>query len=374
MRQRQDPSRAVVTRGWLYRRYVMQQRTAQQIADETGWSSQYIRDRLRAYGIALRPPGNASKTGTRLDQVMLQRALAQGRSGEQIAAEAGYSRGGVYRMIRRHRLPLPAAAQPPAGERPEVLSEVVRLYRDELLGLREVGERFGRGSVWARARVVEAGVPVRQPGRRGELGWVEQLEQLAGAGLTTAQIAARVGRSPSTVSERLREAGLTAARPPRRPALDAAALRRLYGDEQHTIAEIARLLQVSARRVGRGLVEAGIARRRAGPRVDPPGLVPISGEQLREMILLRGRSAASIAAELGCSRTRVLTALTRNEIPKRAGRWRPPPFDHTSGRRPAPHTPRPRAQRRVDGAPRVGTADQSPPATPTTDPRGHRHR
>lgn len=327
MRQGEDGSRTVVSRAWLYRRYVTQQRSAQQIADESGWSSQYIRDRLRGYGIALRPPGTASTTGTRLAPDELHRALAQGQTVRQIAAEAGYSVTGVYRMIGRHQLRLPAASTQSARQSPQVLAEVVRLYRDERLGLGAVGARFGHGSLWARARVIQAGIPIRAPGRPSEMGWLGQLEQLVEQGLSTAQIAERVTRSPATVSQRLREAGHTAARPPARPVPEAAVLRRLYVEQQHTIAEIAQLLGLPARRVSRGLVQAGIARRRAGARVDRPGQVRIGAVHLRELYLTRGQSVGAIAAALGCSRTRVLTALACNGIPTRPGPWRPPAFE-----------------------------------------------
>jgi hypothetical protein len=45
----------------LRHRYVEQRRSAQDIATETGWSSQYVRDRLRDHAIPLRPAGAAAK-------------------------------------------------------------------------------------------------------------------------------------------------------------------------------------------------------------------------------------------------------------------------------------------------------------------------
>ena len=49
--------RVELTAGYLRRRYVVDRLTATQIAVETGWSSQYVRDRLRDHGIPLRPWG-----------------------------------------------------------------------------------------------------------------------------------------------------------------------------------------------------------------------------------------------------------------------------------------------------------------------------
>jgi hypothetical protein len=54
---RAPAARLELTPVWLAEQYVVQRRTAQQIADASGWSSQYVRDRLRAFGIGLRPTG-----------------------------------------------------------------------------------------------------------------------------------------------------------------------------------------------------------------------------------------------------------------------------------------------------------------------------
>ena len=45
------------TAQWLTDRYLTDRLTAEEIAELCGWSSQYIRDRLRDHGIPLRPPG-----------------------------------------------------------------------------------------------------------------------------------------------------------------------------------------------------------------------------------------------------------------------------------------------------------------------------
>jgi hypothetical protein len=53
---RAPAARLELTPAWLAE-HVVQRRTAQQIADASGWSSQYVRDRLREFGIGLRPTG-----------------------------------------------------------------------------------------------------------------------------------------------------------------------------------------------------------------------------------------------------------------------------------------------------------------------------
>ncbi len=50
-----NAARLELTAALLTNHYVVQRWTAQQIAAKSGWSSQYVRDRLREYGIAVRP-------------------------------------------------------------------------------------------------------------------------------------------------------------------------------------------------------------------------------------------------------------------------------------------------------------------------------
>jgi hypothetical protein len=45
------------TARWFTHRYLTDRLTAEEIGELCGWSSQYIRDRLRDHGIRLRPPG-----------------------------------------------------------------------------------------------------------------------------------------------------------------------------------------------------------------------------------------------------------------------------------------------------------------------------
>ena len=47
--------------GWLAERYVADMMSADEIAEKCGWSSQYVRDRLRDFGIPLRRPGTHSQ-------------------------------------------------------------------------------------------------------------------------------------------------------------------------------------------------------------------------------------------------------------------------------------------------------------------------
>lgn len=318
--------RPSLTRARLYREYVTRGRSANRIAADTGWSDQYVRDRLREFGIELRPAGGGNKAGDLLDPAVLRTWIGQGVTVAEAAARSGYSTSGIYVLLRRHAITL---APRTAGDRtdPVECEQAARLYREQRWSLQQVGEHFGHGQSWARTRIEAAGQAVR-PGGRGGADWNGLLPQLVADGLTTAQIAIRVDRSPATVSEALHARGLTAARPPSPSAsLDTGLLRRLYVDEQNTITETATALQVPQRRVATALAAADIARRPAHARADRPGLAPVPADRLTELYANQQLSVAEVARQLGCSRTRVEHALDRAGIPRRAGPWRPPPFE-----------------------------------------------
>ena len=315
--------RPVPTRAWLHHRYVGQGNSAEQIARECGWSAQYVRDRLRGYGIALRPPGGASRGGQGLDRDTLSRWLEQAMTVTQIADRSGYSRSGVYKLITQHRLTVQASvtATGAGAESPHVLSECARLYRDGQ-SLHEIGARFGRGQQWARARVTAAGVPVRHGGRQRRSGRADELREALAHGHNTTEIAAQLGRSPTTIRQWLRQAGIPPPPPrrprgPRLPPLDPGVLHALYVQQRHAVTAIAAELRVSPDRVRAGLDAAGIAQRSSRGEESRKRLATLTGAQLREMYLARGRSAAHIAGELGCSRGQVDAALRLHDIPRR---------------------------------------------------------
>ena len=319
--QQGAPDRPRLTAARLRRRYVEQRRTAQQIAAETGWSSQYIRDRLRDHGIPLRPPGAVASHPPPVDPAALAGWSAQGLTLAEIAARTGYSPAGVHNLLRRAGLPTRPAAPRTVRHDPAELAEVVRLYRDEERSLQDVGAAFGRGPDWAKARVQAAGLTIRPAGTRGTRLDVEQLRRWRVADqLTIAEVAARAGAPAATVAETLRKAGVTM--PPRRQqrvALDPAVLRRLYVEEHRTLTQVAAQLGASGPRVRAALVAAGIPLRPARRRADRPPLPTLTTEQLSELYVDQGLTARQIAARFGGSANWVLTALDTRGIPRRPG-------------------------------------------------------
>lgn len=127
--------------------------------------------------------------------------------------------------------------------------------------LRAIGDRFGHGPDWARARVRAAGVPRRRAAPAFSGPKNQALQAALDRGATVAELAAQFDRSQYTVRAWLRQAGITPPAPVPRsppPLPDAEQLRRLYVDEQLTIIEIAGRLDVPRHRVRDGLSAAGI--------------------------------------------------------------------------------------------------------------------
>jgi DNA-binding CsgD family transcriptional regulator len=318
-----------LTGPWLRRRYVAQRRSAQEIATETGWSSQYVRDRLRDHGIPLRPRGAAASFPP-VDAAALAGWSAQALSLAEIAARTGYSPSGVRKLLHRAGLPSRAAGPVKSSPDPAELAEVVRLYRDEGRSLAAVGGAFGHGPDWAKARVHAAGLTVR-PGGTPRTGLdLEQLRRWRlDEGLPLDEIATRAGRSATTVAAALHRAGVTVTpRRPARPPLDPAVLRRLYVEDRRTVGQVAAALGASDRRVRAALVAAGIPLRPARRRADLAALPTLSRAQLTELYLRQRLTTSEIAARYGGSENWVRTALAAHAIGRRTGGARPvPPVD-----------------------------------------------
>lgn len=313
---------------WLHEQYVVRRRSSQDLAAETGWSSQYIRDRLRDAGIPVRPAGASKAAG--LDPRQLAEWLAEGLPVAAIAERAGYSRSGVYKLMREHALT--AVPRPPDPAEEQLATECGRLYRQGLT-LRAIARRVGRGEQWVRARVLDAGVPLRCGGPTPVVVGRHALREAIAGGASVAEIAERFNRSTTVVRGWLRAAGIERPAPrvrrgPQLPLLDADVLRRLYVDERFVIAEIATQLGVSADRIRTGLIAAGIPRRRPGHRDDVPAPPTITAKQLRVLYVRGGLSMVEVAAKLGTSDTRVRAALDRHGIAARPYTRRAvPPLD-----------------------------------------------
>jgi DNA-binding CsgD family transcriptional regulator len=304
----------------LRHRYVEQRRSAQDIATETGWSSQYVRDRLRDHAIPLRPAGAAAKLPP-VDPAVLAEWSRQGLSLAQIAARTGYSPSGVRKLFHRAGLPTRAAVQAKSDADPGELAKVVRLYRDEGRSLKEVGAAFGHGPDWAKARVRAAGLTIHPGGTsRTRLDVELFCRWRIDEGLTLAEIATRAGRSATTVAEALHKAGIT--RPPRRPgrpALHPAVLHRLYVEERRTLGQVAAALGASDRRVRAAIVAADIPLRSARRSANRPPLPTLTAEQLTELYVRQRLTTREIAARYGGSDNWVRTALQAHGIPRRTG-------------------------------------------------------
>jgi transposase-like protein len=385
-----------VRRGW----------SAQQLADASGWSSQFIRDRLRQAGIPLRRAGGQAG-GADLSPGELQDMLAAGESVTKIAQRSGRSTSGVYKLIRQHGLKVPARQTATRGAGgvhagvdagvDTVAKSCAQLYRDGC-SLVEVGRRHGHGPDWARARITAAGVEVRTAAQaRGQTSSqlrvqadVHELRAAITRGASVPELAEQWGCSQWLIRKWLAEAGLSPPAPRRRqrqlPLLDAATLRELYVHRRMVLTEVAEELGVSVDRVKVGLDAAGIARRPRRPRhVDGPPVAPLTAAQLHDRYVRRGLSTAEVAAEFGTTANRVRLALHQHDIALRdRPRQRVPPLavdaatlrrlyvderldDAVIAERFAVPTDRVRRRRRELGVYRPASAPphQSPPMAPS---------
>lgn len=323
--------RPAPTARYLRRRYLMDGMSATAIAAETGWSSQYVRDRLRDHGIPLRDPGANKSRPLSRDQ--LQGWIEAGQSVTEIAARSGYSVSGVRKRATQLGIAIPERIRSPlAGQR--LLDELAAEYRSGE-SLAALGARYGHGNDWVQARLVDAGVAIRPIGRAPRIS-PHSVRAALDEGLRTEQIADRLGCSPTTVQDILRQRGWSPppARPrgpsrnlPPVPSRDQ--LQALYVDEKLTVGQIAQQAGISAGRVTRALAEYGIPSRRPGwtNGAPPP---PITAEQLNDLYVRQDLRIDQTAAALSTTSTRVRAALRRCQIPIRPERRPLPPAPLTA--------------------------------------------
>lgn len=97
---------------WLRKRYLVEEATAVQIAQETGVHVGTVSSRLREFGITLRPQSH-TKLADR--DWLYQRYITDAASSTQIAAELEVSPNTVTAWLRRHGIPV----RPRGGRHPE---------------------------------------------------------------------------------------------------------------------------------------------------------------------------------------------------------------------------------------------------------------
>jgi hypothetical protein len=105
-----------------------------------------VRDRLREFGIPLRPRGAPPPTGGERPSAELLRRLyvEEGKTLAEVGPLVGYSPGGVAKLLRSYGIP----ARPRAGRRlsdDEGLSpeQLASMYQDEGLSVAEIARRAG---------------------------------------------------------------------------------------------------------------------------------------------------------------------------------------------------------------------------------------
>jgi transposase len=319
--------RASLTAEYLRRRYLVDGLTATQISVETGWSSQYVRDRLRDHKIPLRPRGLGKP---RLSRDQLQGWVDAGLTVREIAERADYSTSGVHKLLQQFQIAVPERVRPPLAEQ-RLLDELATKYKQGR-SLEALGVEYGHTADWVRARLSQAGVTVRPAGNRRRI-TTNQVRAGLDEGLRTSQIAQRLGCSDWAVLQVMREQGWSAPPPrPRGPSRklppvpDEDVLRDLYVEQQLTVAQIAATVGISTTRITQALQRYGIHRRKPGWTDGVPP-APVTVEQLHRLYEQDQRSIAETAAALHTTDTRVRVALARHRMTVRPERRPPPPLD-----------------------------------------------
>ena len=238
----------------------------------------------------------------------------------QIADRVGMSPPQVWQMLTRAGVRMrQRGVQPRLAEK-----DLRRWYEDEGLSTVEIARRTGMSSSGVHSALVRAGVP-RRPLGGPELAVDDQtLERLYVAErVELEELAARFKVAPWAVRRRLREAGIVRPAGTRpggdRPMPPHNELERHYVDERATLSELAARYEVAAPTVRRWLEAFGITVR---PQPSSAGVRPttapaLSRDELGELYVAQGLTAAQIARQLGVSKNIVTTALHAQRIPVR---------------------------------------------------------
>jgi predicted DNA-binding protein (UPF0251 family) len=268
--------------------------------------------------------------GEMVDIEQLRRLyVEEQRTTEEIADRVGMSSAQVWRLLTRAGVRMrQRGVQPRLGQ-----DELRRWYQVEGLSTIEIARRTGMSSSGVHAALLRAGIP-RRPLAGPELPIDDRtLERLyVTERVELEQLAARFEVAPWAVRRRLREAGIVrpSGLPPGgdRPKPPHNELERQYVDEQATLSELAAHYEVTARTVRRWLEACGIQVRPQPPTAGtrPAEPLTLSRDELWDLYVNQGLTAAQIAQQVGMSKNTVTTALHAQRIPVRSpGPSRQPP-------------------------------------------------
>lgn len=331
--------------GWLTAEFLAERyqgQSADKIAAELGCSSQLVRDRLREFGIPLRPPGALPQGAKRPNAELLRQLyVEEDKTLAEVGALVGYSSSGVAKLLRSYGIP----TRPRAGRRlshDERLSpeRLAVMYHDEALSVPEIARRAATTEDRVALRLRSYGIPLRR--LRTEPLEMDLLEELyRNQGLAPADIAGRLGCSIAHVKRELHRCGIPprqrqAPLPPGVVPITKQLLEELYVRRGLTMAEVAAEVGGHPSRVGAALRRFAIAARPSGSR-RLPGLEPLTRDLLVDLYVVQRLGSVTIARRLGGHPSRILHALHRFGIPTRveAGRGvaRPPECDAADLRR-----------------------------------------
>ena len=219
---------------------------------------------------------------TERNEEIIRLYVKEGLTLREVGGRFGLSRERVRQILERAGVPRRkhrrGRAKPVPTDMWEHVPEVIHLYTENGLSLKEIGERFGRSHVAVINLLEAAGVRRRSGGWRSHWPWrdaEQRTQEIARVyvqeGLSLEQVAARFDLNRITVRRILQKAGVPRRPTGRRPGWRSRTLKqrdedivRLRIEDSLTLKEIGRRFDLSPSMVSRILKTAAVTRK-------PPG-------------------------------------------------------------------------------------------------------
>ena len=249
--------RIEIPRDVLEQKYVVEKKSAAEIARELGIKPNVVYSRLREYGIVRRT--------RRIDlpvKVLEQKYVVEKKSAAEIARELGVDAMLVNTNLHRAGIPVR-----PTNNKPRIIipkEDLARMYQNEGLTVSDIGGKLGchPSLVWRRLKTY--GIPRRNSGTVSRtIITKEALQRMyVDEQKSAAMIASEVGCNDVTVWNRLKEYGFEIRGRNLRNVITKEDLQRLYVDEGRPMKEIAEMYKCHEGTIQAYRRKLGIPKRR----------------------------------------------------------------------------------------------------------------
>ena len=231
--------------------------TAVEIADELDCTYQVVYSRLRENGI--------KPSGRRIDlprDLLIKEYVVDGRTADQIAGRLGVNRWLVNNNLKRYGI-----RRRPSNSKRRITEpgrEVLeRMYAREVLSVAEIADKLGCTKYTIRRCLKKYKIPMRKSGPvAGYRVSDDVLRRMYADSPNMDGIARKFGIAPTTVRKRLVKMGVSIKGRRLRDAIREDELRRLYEDEKLPVKQIASKFHVDAGTIQAYRKKYGISKRR----------------------------------------------------------------------------------------------------------------